>query len=295
MEEKTKVQLAQLVDMTQPAAVFEEVKTNFVYHYHILDFNAVRITFNDFTDLYEGRYPGYRACNTKFHDQIHTSDALLAMSRLIDGYNLSNRKLPVEQVQIALMATILHDTGYIQSRKDKKGTGAKYTLNHVERSIDFIKKYFGERCLGKKQLGMASRMIDCTGLNTNLDRVRFSDNTERILGYMLGAADLLGQMASRTYLERLVYLYREFREGHVKGYNSEQELLSKTLQFYEGVKYRLKMKLDGVDRYLVKHFDKRYQTKEDLYVKAIDRQISYLKEILAGHPGSFRHMLRRQI
>lgn len=293
--EKSRVQLAELVDMTQPAAVFEEVKSNFVQHYHILDFNAVRITFKDFTDLYEGRYPGYRACNTKFHDQIHTTDALLAMSRLIDGYNLTKPKLPVSHVQIALMATIMHDTGYIQNRKDKKGTGAKYTLNHVERSIDFLKKYFGERCLGRKELGMASRMINCTGLNTNLSGVKFSDNHERTLGFMLGAADLLGQMASRTYLERLVYLYREFREGHVKGYNSEHELLEKTLQFYEGVKYRLKTKLEGVDRYLVKHFNKRYQANEDLYDKAINRQISYLKDILANHPESFKNMLRRQI
>jgi len=101
--------------MKNSAAVLEEVKYNFIYHYSITDFYDVRMTFKDFNDLYDGKYPGYRRCNTKFHDKIHSTDALLAMSRLIDGYNIKNPKFPVNKVRIALIATILHDTGYIQT------------------------------------------------------------------------------------------------------------------------------------------------------------------------------------
>ncbi|MHB9154464.1 MAG: hypothetical protein ACYC5N_02080 [Endomicrobiales bacterium] len=295
MRAKKRVQMSRLVDMTSPAAVFEEVKYNFIQQYFIEDFEDVRTTFNDFNALYEGKYPGYRACNTKFHDKIHTTDALLAVSRLIDGYNLSHRPLPVRDVKIALIATILHDTGYIQGKKDTRGTGAKYTLNHVERSIDFMKKYFREKRFLRRDLESAARMIKCTGLGTDLKTMRFRDKTERLLGSMLGSADLLGQMASRTYLERLIYLYREFREGHVKGYSSEYALLEKTLKFYATTKVRLEQTFDSVDRYALTHFRKRYRASEHLYHTAIDRQINYLKEILRHQPRSFRESLRRQI
>lgn len=295
MGTKPAVQVAQLVNMTSPDAVFEEVKRNFVQSYPIADFDDVRRAYNDFTDLYEGRYAGYRACNTRFHDKIHTTDALLAISRLIDGYNLSHARLPVHQVKLALIATILHDTGYIQSKKDKKGTGAKYTLNHVERSIDFMKKYFKERGFNRHDFEMASRMISCTGLANKIAQIRFDGPADRVLGCMLGTADLLGQMASRTYLERLIYLYREFKEGHVKGYDSEFSLLQKTLKFYDSTKVRIEKDLGGVNRFVRLHFKARYRINRDLYQEAIDRQIQYLTAILQYQAKSYRDKLKRHI
>jgi hypothetical protein len=292
---KADVQVSQLVDMKEPSAVFEEVKYNFIQHYPFQAFAPVRYAFNDFNDLFEGRYTGYRACNTKFHDKIHTSDALLAISRLIDGYNLTHTKIPVHDIQLALIATIFHDTGYIQSRHDKKGTGAKYTLSHVERSIDFMKKYFEEQGFSRNDFLTASKMVNCTGLSVNIDKMKFGRTHEKVLGFMLGTADLLGQMASRTYLERLIYLYREFREGHVKGYTSEFNLLQKTLKFYDEVKKRIESQLGGVSRYARVHFRKRYGVDEDLYQKAIVRQMKYLTEILQEQAQSYRDKLKRQI
>jgi len=295
MRKTADVQVAHLVNMNSPEAMFEEVKYNFVHHYSVTEFVDVRVTFNDFTDLFEGRYAGYRACNTKFHDKIHTADALLAISRLIDGYNIVKPRLPVRRVKLALIATILHDTGYIQRKKDRKGTGAKYTLNHVERSIDFMRKYFKERGFTKKDFEAASRMISCTGLSTNLMKIPFHDPADRILGNMLGTADLLGQMASRTYLERLIYLYREFKEGHVKGYDSEFSLLQKTLKFYDSTQTRIMSDLGGVSKYARLHFCKRYRVDADLYWIAIERQIEYLTKILQDQTTSFRDKLKRHI
>jgi hypothetical protein len=282
--------------MSSPSAAFEEVKNIFIQHYPIAGFYDVRAAFEDFNDLYEGKYPGYRACNTKFHDKIHTTDALVAIARLIDGYNINSAaKLPMKDVRLALIATILHDTGYIQQQNDRKGTGAKYTLGHVQRSIDFVIRYFKTIGYSKEDSLKAGRIINCTGLSADIKHIKFSGHAERMLGYMLGSADLLGQMASRTYLERLVYLYREFKEGHVKGYSSEAELLKKTLDFYEQTKARLGDTLKGVDKYAVFHFRKRYGVNEDLYRVTIDREITYLKKILDSSSGTFRNMLKRKV
>lgn len=294
MKHRVDVQLSHLVDMSNPGAVLEEVKNNFIRCYPVTAFNSVRQTFNDFMDLYEGRYQGYRACNTRFHDKIHTTDALLAISRLIDGYMwATGRRFSARLVVIALQATILHDTGYIQSKKDTRGTGAKYTLNHVERSIDFMQAYLASRKVPAAHIQAGARMIRCTGLGTDIASISFASPQERTLGLMLGTADLIGQMASRTYLERLLYLFREFKEGHVGGFKTERELLRKTLGFYTTTRVRMNTDMQGVSSYVVEHFRRRYRINEDLYAKAVRRQIRYLKSILGQPLTAYRYQLRR--
>ena len=289
------VQFSQLLDMSSTTAVFEEVKYNFIHFYPIREFHDVRAAFKCFNDLYDGKFPGYGKCKTKYHDKIHTTDALLSISRLIDGYNLDNRnKLPLKKVKIALIATILHDTGYIQRKSDKTGTGAKYTLSHVERSVDFLENYVKGLKYSKKDFLAGKNMINCTGLNTNLSSILFEDKPERLLGYMLGSSDLLGQMASRTYLERLIHLYREFREGQVKGYTSEFDLLRKTLKFYDIIKTRLEKDFENVDRYAQVHFKYRYGIDKNLYYIAIFRHLHHLRSLIKSGEDGYRKLLRRQ-
>ena len=44
----------------------------------------------------------------------------------------------------------------------------------------------------------------------------------------LGTADLMVQMAGRIYLEKLLFLFYEFREGAIAEYDTEMELLNKS-------------------------------------------------------------------
>jgi hypothetical protein len=289
------IQLAQLLDMNNPFAVLEEVKCNFIYSYPIHEFAEVRLAFNDFIDLMDGNYPGYRRANTKFHDKKHTTDALLAISRLIDGYNIDNaEKLNVHLTKLALVATIFHDAGYVQTIDDIVGTGAKYTLTHVARSINFLEKYYRRLNFTKKDFEAMKNMVQCTGLNVAIDKIKFSCEDEKILGYMLGTSDLLGQMSARTYLEKLLHLYHEFKEANIQGYESEFDLLKKTVDFYNTTLMRLKKEFHNVNRYALIHFQTRYKINQDLYQVAIDRQINYLKTILETNPKNYQTKLRRE-
>ena len=56
-------------------------------------------------------------------------------------------------------------------------------------------------------------MIRCTGVNVKLDTIQFQDEAERITGFSLGTADLLGQMAAADYVDKLPVLYSEFAEA----------------------------------------------------------------------------------
>ena len=109
----------------------------------------------------------------------------------------------------------------------------------------------------------------------------------------MGAADLLGQMADRTYLEKLPFLYKEFEEGGIDLYNSEIELLEKTIDFYALTCKRLNNELGGIHQHLVHHFKTRWNIDSDLYAVAMERNIQYLKFILTEHRGEYRKYFRR--
>src|ERR1035437_9568220 len=56
--------------------------------------------------LYQGKFRGYRACNTDHHQLRHAIDVLVATIRLIDGWNLTKpQALPaVIVLQLCLAA-----------------------------------------------------------------------------------------------------------------------------------------------------------------------------------------------
>jgi hypothetical protein len=110
---------------------------------------------------------------------------------------------------------------------------------------------------------------------------------------MLGTADLLGQMADRTYLEKLIFLYHEFQEGKVPIYNTEIEFFCKTELFFKLTQERFNKDLAGVRRYMTAHFRNRWKIDADLYAVAILRNQEYLKRILEEPEKEVRKYLRR--
>lgn len=289
-------QLSQLVDMYDPAAVLAEAKRIFTDRYGAATFEPVEKAFADVLRLYAGGYPGYCACNTRYHDIMHITDSFLAMARLLDGYNAAHSALfPARLASVGLIAALLHDAGFIQRRGDRKGTGAKYTVTHVARSVAFIRSYLTRNGFGGNDVRAASNALWCTDLSTRLPDIAFGNRREKVLGFMLGSADLLGQMASRCYLERLVLLYGEFREAGVPGFTSELDLLRKTAGFYRLMDERLSVSLGDVRRYLRPHFKARYGVDRDMYRESMERQMGFLRSVVLDHPRSYSGYLRRAI
>ena len=75
-------QLSSLVQAESPWSVLEEVQEITRLVDKGFDFKPVRSVFEDVVDLFEGHYPGYRACNLEYHNLQHTTDTMLAMARL---------------------------------------------------------------------------------------------------------------------------------------------------------------------------------------------------------------------
>lgn len=207
---------AQLVDTKDLAAVRGEVAR--IYREMFPDRNAefVEQAFRWITDAFAGRYGDFQKIDAKYHDLEHTLQGTLAFVRLLRGYSQAGADpiLTGRAFELGLMAILLHDTGYLKKRADTEGTGAKYTLVHVSRSADFAAGLLTAKGIDPREIQSVQNMIRCTGVNADLQSIPFRNDLERNVGFALGTADLLGQMAAPDYIEKLEILFQEFEESN---------------------------------------------------------------------------------
>jgi hypothetical protein len=283
METKQK-KLYDLIPMDSPDAVLDEVGVILKQISPQFPMDSVECIFKTTLSLYQGKYPGYRECNTRYHDIHHTMTAFLAVARLIHGAVLMGKALDERLIALAVITALLHDSGYIQKVDDTEGTGAKYTSSHVHRSIDFFSLAASSCGLSDQEIAVGRTMILCTDLFSDISKLTFDDDQTAFLGRVLEAGDLIGQRADRDYPEKLLLLYHEFKEGNVGDFKNEIDLLRDALSFSEFVKKHLHKTLSKSSDYLLAHFKARWNISEDLYKIATEKNMAYVKKILST-PG----------
>jgi len=245
--------------------------------------------------LFAARYPGSDftplACDTLYHDIRHTLDMSLAMARLIEGHDRScaeAERLGARRAMLGVLVALLHDCGYLKRNSESHvENGAVFTKIHVSRSADFISSYLP--ILGfAAEAATATRLVHFTGYEMEIDDIRVDDPKDRLIGCMVGTADLIGQMSDRLYLEKCrEFLYKEFVLGNIARdtlpdgreivrYASPDDLIIKTPGFYEYVaRARIDVKLGGVDRFVAAHFD-----GPNPYQSEIDRNMDFLRSAI---------------
>lgn len=294
MAGKRQKTLSDLIDTSDPKSVFEEVKNILDMMFRESSYQVIEQAFADTMRLFNGEYPGYKRCTTPYHDLKHATDTMLAMARLIHGAILAGHSVTEPQVTLGLMCALMHDTGYIQKEEDTVGTGAKYTGSDTIRSIEFMKAYLADNGLIREQFAPYADVLICANLDTKVAELSFPSPTVELLCKLMGTADLMGQMADRIYLEKLLRLYEEFQEAEVAGYADELDFFKKTKDFYEMVKERLRGEFDGVCDLVQHHFRERWGIDRNLYIEAIESNIGYLAYILKHHGKNYRNYLRRE-
>jgi hypothetical protein len=279
------------VNVENPSQVRDAVMALFAARYGATYLAPLTRAFEDFHAMFEGRYPGYLACDTLYHDMRHTLDMTLAMARLIDGHDRScppSGRLGPRRAVLGVLTALLHDAGYLKRNSESEvENGAVFTRVHVSRSADFLSAYLPQVGFAP-EAPIAAQLVHFTGYEIEIDDIRVEDPRDRLLGYMVGTADLLGQMSDRMYLEKCrEFLYREFVWGgiaretlpdgrEIVRYLSGEDLLAKTPGFYEYVaRTRIERKLGGADRYAEAHFD-----GANPYQAEIDRNMAFLREAI---------------
>lgn len=229
--------------------------------------------------LFHGHLPGYQTLRTPYHNAFHTLEVFLCAARLLDGLSQAGRPLPAAGVDAALVGALLHDTGYVMTNAESGGSGAQYTMVHVERGVNFANAHC--HFLSKEALAMTANAILATDHHRDPERLSFASDVDRTAAMTLATADIVAQMASREYLERLLFLHFEFREAGIGSFKDVHELLEKTADFYRTTRQRLDGPLGGTVDLLALHFDHALGQRRNFYLESIDRNIAYLESIVA--------------
>jgi hypothetical protein len=240
-------------------------------------------------DCFNGRYADYQAIDIEYHDFEHTLQVALCMVRLLHRRHLAGALPIIDQrrFQLGLLAILLHDTGYLKKADDTEGTGAKYTLTHVNLSGKFAARLMAEKGFSPEEAYSVKNMIHCTGVNVSLTDIPFASPEEEILGLALGTADFLGQMAARNYVDKLPELYSEFEESarvnpgkaaNVGTFSSVEDLLRKTPGFWEYyVLPKLKTEFKGLYRFL----NHPFPDGPNAYVQRIEENMDSIRRLIA--------------
>lgn len=210
------------------------------------------------------------------------------MARLLAGRHLAGAQPAISQhyFQLGIIAILLHDTGYLRRRSDAGGTGAKYTITHVLRSGEFAREFLSEKGFAAGDIAAVRNMISCTGVDTQLSKIPFQNEEEKIAGHALGTADLLGQMAADDYVEKLPALYAEFHEASefshdklnmVSTFASAQDLIQKTPGFWE--KY-VRQKLEKDFNALYRFLNDPYPDGPNFYVDKIQSNMVKIRKLI---------------
>ncbi len=256
------------------------------------DISPIKSVFNDVMSLFRGDYPGYSSIKTLYHDKPHTLDVFLCAVRLMHGVSISGTRLTGEETTLIMIAALMHDIGYSQLDGEEGGTGAQYTQTHVKRGIEFMKKYVAERCLPSHYPTALEPMMSGTDPALKFSRIGFPDERTRLLGQILVTADLTGQMADRTYLEKLLFLYLEFKEAHFGNYHNMLDLLRQTNTFYGITREKLDGALGGMYRNLSLHFRDMMGVDNNYYLESIEKNIAYLSKVIE-RDEEYLSMLKR--
>ena len=260
---------------------------------------AVNKAFEDVVRLYHGENPAYEKCDTDYHDLQHVMEVSLAMARLLDGYERSRGDGPQvgeRLFQLGVICALYHDVGYLRRRGDKKHRhGAEYTITHVSRGARFLRGYLPT--IGMAEFAeVAGLVVHFTGYERPVSTIRLPDPIYKLLGSLLGSADIIAQMSDRCYLEKCRdRLYPEFvaggitrkqtGKGEVMVFASAEDLVRKTPAFYQTASRRLDQDLGGAYQYARSHFG-----GPNLYMDAVKQNVNFAERLGAGAKITLRRM-----
>ncbi|MCM2275187.1 MAG: hypothetical protein NDI75_10390 [Candidatus Didemnitutus sp.] len=277
--------LPHAVDTTNPDEVYRHVIGVFSSHGWRESEALMQILFRDIARLFRGEWPGYMACDMRYHDFQHTLQATVCIVDLVDGQHRAGATphLDRREAEKAVAAALLHDSGFIKRTHEPAGTGAKYTFVHEQRSCEFARAYLPTIGFAPAEVDDVCAAIGCTGPRNRISTQTFSGPTNRLIACMLVTADYLAQLAAADYPDELDILYAEFAEAYdhenlppeKRLFKSARDLKQKTPDFWE--KYARPMldtEADGVHRYLT------VTGQPNFYLQAVEANIAEIRRRL---------------
>lgn len=252
----------------------------------------------DLSQIFAGKFQGFRESNVKYHDLRHTQNVAFATLRIFHGLHCEGVALPPDIIKLGLICAYFHDTGMLLTIRDAEPSGAAYLKCHEQRSIAFTRQYMQENGFPIAYSDNCEAIINCTNLTVEPKDVLFESAEIELAGHVLGTADILAQMADRYYLECLPLLFLEQQDAGIQQHPSSLALMRQTTSFYhEVIEKRLHRGFRNRCEAMRTHFREWWQLDKDLYMLFIDKNIKYLEDIIQKYDrgqGDLDLYLRRQ-
>lgn len=253
-----------------------------------LDEDYIDESMDAIDELFTGRHPEYLAVDTAYHDIAHTLQATLCLAELLHNrhFSAATPRLGADDFRRALIAVLFHDVGYLKSRDDIEGTGAKYTHLHERRSCDFVRSYLRQRGWPASEIRIVENVISATGPRADLTLIDFQSETERTLGQAVCTADYIGQMSDPGYPDKLEVLFREFEESYRYQQLPETKwpfpdyatMLRGTPDFWSGfVRHKLDNECGGIASHL-----RHPRTGQSVHLESIVRNLVTIERRIAS-------------
>jgi hypothetical protein len=260
------------------------------------DLSRIGQTFALLRQAFQGHLPGYTQLKTQYHNPSHTNEVVLCAARLLHGMHLAGQGLDEPHIDAALIGALMHDFGYLMKDAEAAdgSTGAKFTATHVARGAEFVQNHLANLIDLPDEIRDATvKVVQITDHRKHPDWVVFDNPQQQMAAYATASADLVGQMANREYLERLLFLYFEFQEARIPGFGDIHELMEKTADFYRITRSRIDHDLNGMAKHLQHHFAVARGEERNFYLESIDRNLGYLQHLVQEGREHRLKMLKR--
>lgn len=209
--------------------------------------------------LFDGREPGWLACDLPYHDLRHSLDAALATARLVAGHCRDSglaQGFTAEHGLAAVVLALLHDSGFLRRADEAHLAGPQLAATHEARSAALAAEYLATTPLA--HCAELAPLMLCTRLASSpRSLLEAKDDASATLGRMLGTADLVCQVADPLYVERCFHhLYGELvAGGGPLPFRDARDLVAQTPAFHAHVVApRLAGELGDAARFLRAHF-----------------------------------------
>ncbi len=279
------------VDTRDVAAVQQFVQRRFEALYPSAELAWFPTALQHIVRCFGGHTTDYAPIDLRYHDLEHTLQAVVCAALILSGRHAARvvPRIDAHHFELALMAALLHDTGYLKLRSDTQGTGAKYTYCHVLRSCAFAASYLPTVGANADDIETVLAAINCTGPLNEISRLRFQAPVDEIIGCVVASADFLGQMAAPDYPDKLRILFGEFEESdnylqvppELRMFKSAEDLVTRTPHFWHRyVLPKLEADFHGVYHFLAHP----YPTGRNPYLDAIEAGIAEIQRRLSSVP-----------
>lgn len=267
-------------DAGRSSIVLPEILSLCATTWPTVDLSAFKESYQHVTDFFRGENPVFNKNILPYHNLRHTRIVTLAAARIFHGLHHGGTKIRAVAVEKGLLCALFHDTGMLELRMEQHPfIDCKSTVTHEKRSAQLMRSYISIIGLPVYYSLECEEIINHTNLAVETNAIVCS-NESKLIGQVVGSADVIAQMADRYYLECLSSLFYEMKKDDSTQFSTLHEMMVNTSAFYESIKGRLQNELGGVYHSLRHHFNKTLQVDRNVYMDQIDANVDYLNKIM---------------